>query len=500
MQAIPKLPDLFPADERVLPLSPHAPVKTSASRFLILSYRIADVAIAVGSVLGAFIITNLSALPDDAAGFLALRVSIKNLLLLTLFALVWTSVCRAFGLYQNPRLNLDTILRVIAASACGSSFTLLLMFTSRAGRFRLSTVFLSWILAVALTIAARVVLGALTGPTTLSKKHPRYVLIVGSGGRALRLYRDLSGRSATDYRVLGFVDSVGPRPLTSEIQHRMLGDLAQLEEILVGNVVDEVLITLPVKSCYTQIQTAIAVCERVGVESKYLSEIFQPSLARAGYEQIEGIAMTSLKLVQDDTRFIIKRAIDIAGAWLGLIILAPLMLLIALLIKLTSPGPVIFSQERYGRNKRRFKMHKFRTMVPDAEALQKDLEHRNEVSGPVFKIKDDPRITPLGRLLRRTSIDELPQLFNVLKGEMSLVGPRPLPLRDVMRFEEGRLMRRFCVAPGLTGLWQVNGRSHASFDQWVTHDLMYIDTWSLTLDLKILLRTVPAVLKGVGAL
>jgi lipopolysaccharide/colanic/teichoic acid biosynthesis glycosyltransferase len=145
-------------------------------------------------------------------------------------------------------------------------------------------------------------------------------------------------------------------------------------------------------------------------------------------------------------------------------------------------------------------MHKFRTMVPNAEALQRDLEHRNEVLGPVFKIRDDPRMTRLGRLLRRTSLDELPQLLNVLKGEMSLVGPRPLPLRDVSRFEDGWLMRRFCVAPGLTGLWQVNGRSHSSFDQWVAHDLMYIDTWSLTLDLKILLRTVPAVLKGVGAL
>jgi lipopolysaccharide/colanic/teichoic acid biosynthesis glycosyltransferase len=182
-----------------------------------------------------------------------------------------------------------------------------------------------------------------------------------------------------------------------------------------------------------------------------------------------------------------------------LIVLSPLFVLIALAIGLTSGMPVFFSQERYGRNKRRFKMHKFRTMVSNAEALQSELEHRNEVAGPVFKIKDDPRVTKLGRLLRRTSLDELPQLLNVLKGQMSLVGPRPLPLRDVSLFEEGWLMRRFCVAPGLTGLWQVNGRSHASFDQWVAHDLQYIDTWSLTLDIKILLRTVPAVLKGVGA-
>jgi exopolysaccharide biosynthesis polyprenyl glycosylphosphotransferase len=204
--------------------------------------------------------------------------------------------------------------------------------------------------------------------------------------------------------------------------------------------------------------------------------------------------------VTHDARYIVKRAIDIVGSSLGLLALAPLFALIAIAIRLSSGTPVFFSQERYGRNKRRFRMYKFRTMVSNAEVLQRDLEHKNEVLGPVFKIKDDPRMTKLGRLLRRTSLDELPQLLNVLKGEMSLVGPRPLPLRDVSLFEEGWLMRRFCVAPGLTGLWQVNGRSHTSFDQWVVHDLKYIDTWSLTLDLKILVRTVPAVLKGVGAL
>ena len=299
--------------------------------------------------------------------------------------------------------------------------------------------------------------------------------------------------------MIGFVDSTGLITSFTEIQDKLLGNLAQLEEILVTNVVDEVLITLPVKSCYAQIDRAIQICERLGVESKYLSEIFEPSLTRPGYERMEGFAVTSLKPVSHDARYVVKRAIDIVGASLGLILLSPLFLLIAVAIRLTSGMPIFFSQERYGRNKRRFKMHKFRTMVPNAEALQSDLEHKNEMGGPVFKIRDDPRMTRLGRLLRRASLDELPQLVNVLKGEMSLVGPRPLPLRDVSRFEEGSLMRRFCVAPGLTGLWQVNGRSHSSFEQWVAHDLKYIDSWSLTLDLKILLRTIPAVLKGVGA-
>jgi lipopolysaccharide/colanic/teichoic acid biosynthesis glycosyltransferase len=162
-------------------------------------------------------------------------------------------------------------------------------------------------------------------------------------------------------------------------------------------------------------------------------------------------------------------------------------------------GPILFNQERYGRNRHRFKMYKFRTMVNRAEELQTFLEQRNEVRGPVFKIRNDPRVTRLGMLLRRTSLDELPQLVNVLKGEMSLVGPRPLPGRDVSRFEEASLMRRFCVVPGLTGLWQVTARSSIKFEDWVRHDFEYIDNWSLKLDFQILAKTIPAVLKGVGA-
>jgi exopolysaccharide biosynthesis polyprenyl glycosylphosphotransferase len=474
----------------------HAPLQTSASQLLTRSYKIADVLIAILCIPSAFIIMNLSTMPEDATGFLALRVSVKNVLLIALFALLWSGVCHGFGLYKKQRRNAEAIMRATAASISGGLFILLFMMTSRAGLFGLSAVFLAWFLAISATVAVRLLLNPLQ-PTT-PRKHPRQVLLVGSGARALKLYRRLNQRSGADYQVIGFVDSTNATTST-EIKNQLLGNISQLEEILVARVVDEVLITLPVKSCYAQIEQALQVCQRTGVESKYLSEIFEPWLGESGYERMEGFAVTSLKPVSHDARYLVKRGIDIVGASLGLIVFSPLFVLIALAIGLTSGMPVFFSQERYGRNKRRFKMHKFRTMVSNAEALQSELEHRNEVAGPVFKIKDDPRVTKLGRLLRRTSLDELPQLLNVLKGQMSLVGPRPLPLRDVSLFEEGWLMRRFCVAPGLTGLWQVNGRSHASFDQWVAHDLQYIDTWSLTLDIKILLRTVPAVLKGVGA-
>jgi lipopolysaccharide/colanic/teichoic acid biosynthesis glycosyltransferase len=182
-----------------------------------------------------------------------------------------------------------------------------------------------------------------------------------------------------------------------------------------------------------------------------------------------------------------------------LIILSPIILLAAVLIKLTSPGPVFFIQERIGINKRRFNLYKFRSMVPDAEEKLATVEHLNEVTGPVFKITEDPRITSIGKFLRKTSIDELPQLLNVLNGSMSLVGPRPLPVRDYQGFDQDWLRRRFSVRPGITCLWQINGRSSIPFNQWMELDMQYIDEWSLSLDLKILAKTIPAVIKGSGA-
>jgi lipopolysaccharide/colanic/teichoic acid biosynthesis glycosyltransferase len=182
-----------------------------------------------------------------------------------------------------------------------------------------------------------------------------------------------------------------------------------------------------------------------------------------------------------------------------ILLFSPLFLIVALLTKVTSPGPAFFTQERLGLNKRRFRMYKFRTMVIDAEERQADLEELNEADGPVFKIKSDPRITPIGKLLRKASIDELPQLFSVLKGDMSLVGPRPLPVRDFEGFDQDWHRRRFSVRPGITCLWQVNGRSDILFEDWMKLDMQYIDNWSLSLDFKILLMTVPAVLKGSGA-
>ena len=299
--------------------------------------------------------------------------------------------------------------------------------------------------------------------------------------------------------MVGFVDVPDSRPVHDEIASRKIGSLEELETILMRQVIDEVFITLPVKSLYHEIHRTIEVCERTGIRAKYSADFFESAIAWPQYETDAGNAVVAMNVVPDDYRLFLKRGMDLVGCAAGLVLLSPVLLLAAAAIKATSPGPVLYRQLRYGLNKRAFRMYKLRTMVANAEELQDALEHLNQAEGPVFKIADDPRVTVLGKFLRTTSIDELPQLLNVFKGEMSLVGPRPLPLRDVKRFDRASDMRRFSVRPGITCLWQVNGRSNLDFGDWMRLDLEYIDGWSLFLDFLILLKTIPAVLWRSGA-
>jgi len=325
----------------------------------------------------------------------------------------------------------------------------------------------------------------------------RKLIILGSGARAVQVYKDLQANTEWDYSLLGFVDS---EPQGGHVPAEMiLGGTDELEDLLMHQVVDEVVIALPMKSQYEIIGRAVAICEQLGIQSQYFSDHFGSSVTKRRSTAGARSGRIVLQVVYDDYRRYLKRLIDFSVAFFGLLFLSPLLVVVAILVKLTSPGPIIFKQERFGLNKRRFWMLKFRSMCIDAEARQATLEHLNETGGPAFKIKKDPRVTPLGAILRKLSIDELPQLVNVLMGHMSLVGPRPLTLRDVSNFSEAWLMRRFSVKPGLTCLWQIMGRSNTDFDRWIQLDLQYIDNWSLALDFKILFKTIPVVLKGSGA-
>ena len=277
-------------------------------------------------------------------------------------------------------------------------------------------------------------------------------------------------------------------------------DLDRFPSFLREHVVDEVALALPMKTCYPKASEIVAQCKEQGILVRFLPDIFDVASVQSKAD-VPGhnIAIPVYADHLEGWPIVAKRLLDIVVSLTLLILFFPLFLIVALWIKVDSRGPVFFAQERIGLNKRRFRIYKFRTMVTGAEKMQSSLEELNEVSGPVFKIKEDPRITRVGKVLRRASIDELPQLFNVLTGGMSLVGPRPLPVRDYQGLERNWHRRRFSVRPGITCLWQVNGRSSVHFEKWMELDMQYIDQWSLWLDLKILAKTMPAVLKGTGA-
>jgi len=463
-----------------------------------MAWQVADALLALGLLAAVAVVANLGRMPHGVEEFLTLRLSIKNILLMTAFGLAWPVVLRACGCYAPARLRegRGEWPRLIVASLIACGLAMIFPLTSESHSVRPVHVLIFGALLAPVAAGIRTV--ARAASRVGRRTGPRQVVLVGSGPIAARVLEAVRLDPVAASEVMGFVDTEPHRALDAlGLPH--LGGLASLERILMHHVVDEVFIGLPIRSRYEQIQQAIIACERVGVPARLPTDFFRTRLVAPRVEQGGDRAVLALDVAPSDSRLVFKRAMDVAGGAVLLVLLAPLFVVTAIAVKLSSRGPVFFTQERFGYMKRRFRMLKFRTMVQNAEALQMDLEVKNEASGPAFKIRNDPRITTVGRFLRRSSLDELPQLWHVLTGEMSLVGPRPLPVRDVGHFAEPWLMRRFSVRPGLTCLWQISGRSDLGFDRWIALDLEYIDGWSLRLDLEILLRTVPAVLRGRGA-
>ena len=327
---------------------------------------------------------------------------------------------------------------------------------------------------------------------------PRRVLVVGTGPRARRLAKAL-GRQSPPVEIAGFVDSDPLAVDQGELGAPVLGAPADIGDILGATIVDEVLVAVP-RAMLAETEKLVRACVEEGVRVRVLADVFDVRVKRLSLERAGDLPLLTFDAVAHDAgKLVVKRAIDVIIGGAALVALAPVMAVVAVAIKLDSRGPIFFVQDRVGLDGRTFRLIKFRSMVPDAEQRQAGLEHLNEVGGPAFKIRRDPRVTRVGRILRRASLDEIPQFLNVVLGDMSLVGPRPLPLRDVRRFGPGAQRRRFKFKPGLTGLWQVSGRSELSFAEWLRLDLWYIDHWSIALDLRILLRSVSAVLRGTGA-
>jgi exopolysaccharide biosynthesis polyprenyl glycosylphosphotransferase len=437
------------------------------------------------------------------SAFLSMRIKLGNFVLFAVVLLVWHFIFSLCGFYQSKRLSSQTSLIGDAVKATTLA-SIALMVMSKIFTVKMVTpgfVLTFWLLSSVIVVIARVSVRYLLGRIRVRGHDLRHVLILGTNSRAIEFAKRIEEKHELGYRVLGFVDDDWdgtPEFLCSGYEIRC--DSKGLSEYLRRNVIDEVAIYLPLRSFHECASRAAALCEQHGIIVRLASDVFDLKIARSHADELEGDThITAYAGSRDGWPILIKRTLDITISFVLLVLFAPLFAVVALLIKFESGGEVLFRQERIGLNKRRFLIYKFRTMVQGADKMMAELEILNEVTGPVFKIKNDPRCTRIGRFLRRTSIDELPQLINVLKGDMSLVGPRPLPTRDFEGFNEDWQRRRFSIRPGITCLWQINGRSSISFEKWMQLDLQYMDEWSLWLDVKILARTIPAVLKGSGA-
>jgi exopolysaccharide biosynthesis polyprenyl glycosylphosphotransferase len=328
-------------------------------------------------------------------------------------------------------------------------------------------------------------------------RNSRNVLIAGSGPLARHVQCLIELHPEWGYRVAGFVDESG-YPMDPEISPTQVHKLIELPGLLRDCVIDEVIAACP-RSVFGSLGSVVGVCAEAGVPVTVLSDIFGDYVPPPRITKFGTLAALNFSPVHHNRlKLWLKRSIDVVAAGALLVLAAPLIAVAAVAIKATSSGPTFFHQIRCGRYGHRFRMLKLRTMVVDAEEMQVELLGLNEMDGPVFKIKADPRITLVGRMLRRWSLDELPQLWNVFRGDMSLVGPRPPVPMEVVHYAT-RDRRRLSMRPGITCLWQVGGRNNIGFDDWVRLDIKYIDSWSLSNDFKILLRTIPAVLRGTGS-
>ena len=418
-------------------------------------------------------------------------------LILTVILLI---VFRAEGLYDQRRGTswLDEVYTIFTGTLVGIAIMIFLFFLYRANFYSRLIFFYAFLLIGGLLSTSR--LGERQIRDLLRRRGVGVdrVLIVGAGEVGRAIMRSILARPELGYRPVGFVDDDPKKQVSDLGPFRALGGTADLAAVMQNEAVDEVIISLPWIS-HRKVLKIVSDSERQGVRARFVPDLLQMSLSQVDVDQINGIPLIGMKEPPlKGWKIAIKRLIDIAVAGAALVLLAPLLLLITVLIKLDSPGPAFFKQTRLGRRGKPFACYKFRSMQQEAEKELPQLASLNETVGPIFKIKDDPRCTRVGKALRRFSLDELPQLVNVVRGDMSLVGPRPPLPSEVEQYEDWH-HDRLNIPTGITGLWQVRGRSDLSFDEMVMLDLFYAENWSLWLDFKIMLRTVPTVLFGRGA-
>jgi len=424
----------------------------------------------------------------------------KYLWLLLIILPVWYGLLNFQGLYDSFRTKrlAEIFWIIIKAGFFATLITGSLIFIFKLTYVSRIFVVLLSVITVSLLSLEKVILIQGFKHARLEESNYKHLLVVGTGKRAKKFVQMVKGHPEWGMKIVGIIDDE-PEKVGMDVSNiKVIGLLKDIPDILHQRIVDEVVFIIP-RLWLSRVEQSILSCEREGIKVSVAVDLFDFRIGKLQATDLGGIPLMRLETTPGSPwQLFIKRASDAIVSLVALIILSPVLLLTAIAIKLTSPGPIFFKQERNGMNGRKFTLLKFRSMVLGAEKMQDELLALNEMDGPVFKIKNDPRMTKIGKFLRMMSLDELPQLINVLKGDMSLVGPRPPIPGEVTNYETWQ-RRRLSMRPGITCFWQISGRNEVSFEEWMKLDLEYIDNWSLWLDFKILLRTIPVVLFGTGA-
>ncbi len=420
--------------------------------------------------------------------------------LMVAFLVVWAAVGYFSSFYRDLELNnpIQLILNIVSQLGI-----VLVIIYAGLYLFRRVDISRSYVLLIGAVDFVLLLIGrtlSYSGVSWMREVLGRYhyLLIVGCGPRARQMATLIEESRGMGLRLIGFVEPDSASAPEADLGGYDVFPLDSLAGVLQKRVVDEIIFAVGMQEL-ARLEPVIEHCADVGIKTRVQLEFLPAAYSRIYLDKFREVQMLSLSSAPDsELRLFFKRVFDIVLSGVSLVVLSPLMGCIAAMIRTTSPGPVLFQQTRCGLGGRRFTLYKFRSMINNAEQMRAELHQLNELDGPVFKISDDPRITPVGRWLRRFSLDELPQLWNILRGDMSFVGPRPAVPEEVEQYEDWQ-RRRLRMRPGLTCTWVLEGRNHLDFNRWMQLDLTYIDNWSLWLDVKIFLRTIPIVLSGRGA-
>ncbi|HEX6901977.1 MAG TPA: sugar transferase [Thermoanaerobaculia bacterium] len=480
------------------------------ARILTVAIFSLDLALVSAAFLSAFMVRN-SVMPRIAPQAFPSRLYplTDYLPLLPLALAIWGVLLLSSGRYRSHRTVplLDEAWAVLRVCATGSIIFTLALYVGRfderilsADRVSRFWVLLFGIFSCLFLLTEKLAVRLTSRYVRSHGLNYRTVLIVGTTPTALRIAESILGHRFWGFRILGFIqidESDTPSGVWPS-RYPIVGGMEDIPRIVEHHVVDDVIFAVTRRDL-DRLEDLFLSLQEQGIRTRFAMDLFPHTRARVDLEDLDGMPLMSFATTPTNTfQLMAKRVLDVVLASLLLLLAMPIAGLIALVIKVTSGGDILFRQTRCGLNGRIFTLYKFRTMVEGAEERRLELLHLNEMNGPVFKLRSDPRVTAFGRFLRRFSLDEVPQFWNVLRGDMSLVGPRPPIPEEVAKYQRWQ-RRRLAMKPGLTCLWQVSGRNEIDFDQWMQLDLEYIDSWTPLLDLKILLRTIPAVLSGKGA-